>query len=60
MTSGFLEKRDSNGNILSSFGPFIGIQHLTLDEYAKLGAFDTTSTKELIDENEVILKNYLN
>jgi len=34
--------------------------NLTLDEYAKLGAFDTTSTKELIDENEVILKNYLN
>lgn len=33
ITSGFLEKRDTNGNILSSFGPFFGIQHLTLDQF---------------------------
>lgn len=28
---GFLEKRDSIGNLLSSFGPFKGIDHLTID-----------------------------
>jgi hypothetical protein len=29
--SGFLEKRNSIGKLLSSFGPFNGINHLTLD-----------------------------
>lgn len=33
--------------------------HLTLDEYAKLGAFDSTSTEHVTDENEAILNNYL-
>ena len=33
--------------------------NLTLDQYAKLGAFDSTSTGELIDENAKILNNYL-
>lgn len=29
--------------------------HLTLDEYAKLGAFDSTATDHIIDENDLIL-----
>ena len=29
--SGFIEKRDSMGNVLNSYGPFNGINHLTLD-----------------------------
>lgn len=33
--------------------------HLSLDQYAERGAFDNTSTKELIDENDIILRNYL-
>lgn len=33
--------------------------HLSLDQYAEKGAFDNTSTKELVDENNVILRNYL-
>jgi type IV secretion system protein VirB11 len=33
--------------------------HLSLDEYAKLGAFDNTSTEEVVDENNEILCNYL-
>jgi type IV secretion system protein VirB11 len=33
--------------------------HLSLDQYAERGAFDNTSTKELIDENDAILRNYL-
>lgn len=33
--------------------------NLSLDEYAKLGAFDTTSTGEVIDENEQILNKLL-
>ncbi|OZG32459.1 MULTISPECIES: P-type DNA transfer ATPase VirB11 [Rickettsieae] len=32
---------------------------LTLDQYDKMGAFDSTSTGELIDENEEVLNNYL-
>jgi len=33
--------------------------HLSLDEYAKMGAFDDTVTGTVIDENEGILNNYL-
>jgi type IV secretion system protein VirB11 len=33
--------------------------NLTLDEYAKLGAFDSTATGAVIDKNEEILNNYL-
>lgn len=33
--------------------------NLSLDEYAKLGAFDTTSTGEVVDENEKILNKLL-
>jgi len=33
--------------------------HLSLDKYAEMGAFDNTSTKELIDENDAILCDYL-
>ncbi len=33
--------------------------HLSLDAYAKMGAFDNTSTEELVDENNSILCNYL-
>lgn len=34
-------------------------KHLSLDDYAKMGAFDNTSTKALIDENDKILSEYL-
>lgn len=34
--------------------------HLTLDKYAEMGAFDNTSTKSLIDENDTILADYIN
>ncbi len=34
-------------------------KHLSLDEYAKLGAFDRTSIKVEYDKNNVILKKYL-
>ena len=33
--------------------------HLTLDKYAEMGAFDNTSTKELIDNNDETLREYL-
>lgn len=33
--------------------------NLSLDEYAKIGAFDATVTEAIIDENEGILNNYL-
>jgi len=33
--------------------------HLSLDAYAKMGAFDNTSTSEMVDENNAILCNYL-
>lgn len=33
--------------------------HLSLDEYAKIGAFDNTSTEALVDENQEILLNHL-
>ncbi len=33
--------------------------HLTLDEYAKMGAFDDTATEEVKDENNPILCKYL-
>ncbi|WP_341790375.1 P-type DNA transfer ATPase VirB11 [Rickettsia endosymbiont of Polydrusus tereticollis] len=33
--------------------------NLSLDEYAKMGAFDATVTEAIIDENEGILNNYL-
>ena len=33
--------------------------HLSLDQYAEKGAFDNASTKELVDENNAILRNYL-
>lgn len=33
--------------------------HLTLDQYAKKGAFDNTSITEVADENNAILKKYL-
>ncbi len=33
--------------------------HLSLDAYAKMGAFDNTSTTEMVDENNAILCNYL-
>jgi len=33
--------------------------HLSLDQYAKMGAFDNTSTKEIVDENNAILSDYL-
>lgn len=33
--------------------------NLSLDEYAKLGAFDATSTGEVVDENEQILNKLL-
>jgi type IV secretion system protein VirB11 len=33
--------------------------HLSLDEYAKLGTFDSTSTKEVVDETDNILKKLL-
>ena len=33
--------------------------HLSLEEYAKLGAFDSTSLEAKIDENELILLKYL-
>lgn len=33
--------------------------HLSLDAYAQMGAFDNTSTEEVIDENDEILCNYL-
>lgn len=32
---------------------------LTLDDYEKFGAFETTSTEEIVDENDAILSNYL-
>ena len=34
--------------------------HLTLDKYAEMGAFDNTSTKGLVDENDTILADYIN
>jgi type IV secretion system protein VirB11 len=33
--------------------------HLSLDEYAKMGAFENTSTSEVTDENDKILADYL-
>jgi type IV secretion system protein VirB11 len=33
--------------------------HLSLDEYAKMGAFDQTVTESAIDENDIILKQLL-
>lgn len=33
--------------------------HLSLDKYAELGAFDQTTTEETIDENNIILCDYL-
>lgn len=33
--------------------------HLTLDEYTEMDAFDDTSTKEIVDENDAILANYI-
>jgi type IV secretion system protein VirB11 len=33
--------------------------HLSLDKYAEMGAFDNTSTKSLVDENDKILCDYL-
>lgn len=33
--------------------------HLSLDKYAEMGAFENTVTEEKIDENEIILSNYL-
>jgi type IV secretion system protein VirB11 len=32
---------------------------LTLEDYKKMGAFDSTSTEEIVDENNAILSNYL-
>lgn len=32
---------------------------LTFDDYEKMGAFDSTSTEEVVDENDAILRNYL-
>lgn len=33
--------------------------NLTLDEYAKMGAFDETATENLVDEDEIILNQFL-
>ena len=33
--------------------------NLDLDAYEKLGAFDSTATKKVVDENDAILKEYL-
>lgn len=33
--------------------------HLSLDEYAKMGAFDSTATESIVDENDVILRDLL-
>lgn len=33
--------------------------HLSLDEYAKIGAFDSTVTESMVDENDIILDKYL-
>ena len=33
--------------------------HLSLEEYAKMGAFDSTSTEAIVDVNEKILSDYL-
>jgi type IV secretion system protein VirB11 len=33
--------------------------HLSLDKYAEMGAFDNTSTKEIVDSNNPILCDYL-
>ena len=33
--------------------------NLNLDSYEKLGAFDSTATEKVIDENDAILKEYL-
>ncbi|HJD55915.1 MAG TPA: P-type DNA transfer ATPase VirB11 [Rickettsia endosymbiont of Pyrocoelia pectoralis] len=33
--------------------------NLTLDEYAKMGAFDETATESLVDEDAIILNQYL-
>jgi len=33
--------------------------HLSLDKYAEMGAFDNTSTKEIVDSNDPILCDYL-
>jgi type IV secretion system protein VirB11 len=33
--------------------------HLTLDEYAKMGAFDSTTTEAQIDENDIVLAELL-
>lgn len=33
--------------------------HLSLDQYAKMGAFDNTSTEMIIDENNAALSKYL-
>lgn len=33
--------------------------HLTLDKYAEMGAFDNTSTQEVIDGNDAILREHL-
>ena len=33
--------------------------HLSLDKYAEMGAFDNTSTEEIVDENDAILCDHL-
>ena len=35
------------------------IMHISMNDYAKMGAFDNTSVKEVSDENDKILCNYL-
>ena len=34
--------------------------NLTLDKYEEMGAFDNTSTKEIVDENNAVLTKYIN
>lgn len=36
-----------------------GALQLSLDDYAKMGAFDVTATEDVIDENKDILNNFL-
>jgi len=36
-----------------------GTLNLSLDEYAKMGAFDSIATETVVDQNDIILSNYL-
>jgi hypothetical protein len=65
-SNGYLEKRDSMGNLLSSFGPFRGINNLTLDpnqnlwftySYSRIGSVNIKSGLVIYTDNVL---NYSN